>query len=427
MSICSIGGVFPSSDVWAIAQAYRLLGREGPDLYDYFTRYGVREPVNQHWYLEFFLAFLPNVKELSVSGAWQWNDHNYWFMNTAAQLNRVQINGPLRIENIHPLLNMPSLRSLDLEEVIVMRQETGVSFEWHQPVRRINLKEASSGLEELRLGSSYISTSSLVTVINTTRALRSFTYEHSRNELSLRRIRFDFPGLAAALDRHKSSLQSIKSRTSRTLIHISGSSYRIQSEIQVHHAKYSTRASMLSLQLCLAFQYAQPTTSLAYTCHLSPYQPNTAPPLPCLSSQALETLQLALHESPVASFQTNRICTQYRSCSRARRTPSCPAVEPSPGHRLSGATQVSTFITTNLIPTKRRPNLQRLPPLHQFPPLLFEKVIRTFIPTPKEQEILLSLFHAKLLSPHLSLVYETAHRRNTCPRANHNYRPLNIL
>jgi hypothetical protein len=207
MSICSIGGVFPSSDVWAIAQAYRLLGREGPDLYDYFTRYGVREPVNQHWYLEFFLAFLPNVKELSVSGAWQWNDHNYWFMNTAAQLNRVQINGPLRIENIHPLLNMPSLRSLDLEEVIVMRQETGVSFEWHQPVRRINLKEASSGLEELRLGSSYVSTSSLVTVINTTRALRSFTYEHSRNELSLRRIRFDFPGLAAALDRHKSSLE----------------------------------------------------------------------------------------------------------------------------------------------------------------------------------------------------------------------------
>jgi hypothetical protein len=196
---------------WEIAEAYRnldpMLRGGGHPLDVDFTLYERREPIDQHWYFELFLAFLPNVTELNVFGTWQWDDHNYWFTHTVAPLKKVVLDGPLRIENIHPLLMVPSLRSLELREVIVIRQEAGGIFPWDLPERRIELAEASSGLEELRLTQSYIGAPALITVTNTIRALKSFSYMHVRHSLSLGAINFSCPGLASALNRHKSSLE----------------------------------------------------------------------------------------------------------------------------------------------------------------------------------------------------------------------------
>lgn len=218
------GNRLSSLDRWAIADLHRQLNlsppTDGQDPFDVrFTRHVRGEPVSEHWFLdEIFLASLPNATTLKIANAWQWDDHTYWFTNTAAQLTRVVIDGPLRIENIHPLLKMPSLRDLELEEVIDMRQEPDKLFPWDEPGRCIDLRKTSSGLEKLTLRSSYVPTRALAIVLDAIKALRCFEYEHSINLLSIEEVKIDFSRLARALLRHEPSLERFQVSLNATML-----------------------------------------------------------------------------------------------------------------------------------------------------------------------------------------------------------------
>jgi hypothetical protein len=89
-----------------------------------------------NWALEFLLLFVPNVEELIVLNTNQWNIDIYWFTNIAANPERFQglqsisINGPVRMENIIPLLTMPALKDLKLEQVFAMRLRVNITYPW---------------------------------------------------------------------------------------------------------------------------------------------------------------------------------------------------------------------------------------------------------------------------------------------------------
>ena len=88
------------------------------------------------WYLEFFLFFTPKAENFFVDAVWQWDDHSYCFESLVANpspfenLRSITIRGSLRLENIVPLLTLPSLRIMDLTEAINTRQEPGRTFQW---------------------------------------------------------------------------------------------------------------------------------------------------------------------------------------------------------------------------------------------------------------------------------------------------------
>lgn len=71
----------PTSERQPVVRAYQQLGlRVPPDSRDppldvLFTRDLIPY---EHWYLEFFLSFLPNVSDLEVHDTWQWNNHRHW-------------------------------------------------------------------------------------------------------------------------------------------------------------------------------------------------------------------------------------------------------------------------------------------------------------------------------------------------------------
>jgi hypothetical protein len=214
------------SDSSAIAQAYRRLTLASPEDFDNLvTRFetlmdGHSRNLSEdnHWYLEFFLLFLPNVETLKVHDAWNWDDHTYWFTNIAANATRfsrlanITIHGPLRIENIIPLFDLPSLRDLELWQVAIMRQAEGETFPWDQPHRRIP-REASSSLERLALRESYIDTDLLLPILAGTRALQSFTYEHRISDLNYPEYQsriVDYANLATAFSKHGSTLESLR-------------------------------------------------------------------------------------------------------------------------------------------------------------------------------------------------------------------------
>jgi hypothetical protein len=126
-----------------------------------------------HVLLRLFVSFLRAVKVQTVLGAQLWDDHTYWFIDTRYLLHpeKISISRPLRIENVVPLLKLPTLRILHLSNVIVMRQEEGVEFPWDDDNTRIYISKASSGLEDLYMGTSFVPTTSLVAVLNTMEAL----------------------------------------------------------------------------------------------------------------------------------------------------------------------------------------------------------------------------------------------------------------
>jgi hypothetical protein len=215
----------PKPDSNAIAQAYRSLTLASPQIPDNLVTNFETLMDDQsrnlseedHWYLEFFLLFLPNVETLEVHHAWKWDDHTYWFTNIAAnatrfnRLAKVKIDGPLRLENIIPLLDIRSLKDLELWQVAIMRQAEGETFPWDQPHRRI-LREASSGLERLALKESCIDTDILLPILAAIRALKSFTYTHQWVDLNYpdqTRV-VDYANLSAALSKHGSTLQALR-------------------------------------------------------------------------------------------------------------------------------------------------------------------------------------------------------------------------
>ncbi|CAE7188417.1 hypothetical protein P3342_008938 [Pyrenophora teres f. teres] len=144
------------------------------------------------WYLEFFLFFTPKVEKLRVWDVWQWDDHSYWFESLAANpahfenLESITLYGPLRLENIVPLLTLPSIRELVLVQCVAMRQELGRNFSWsdgrddyvHQRLA------GGSSLEHLSLRESHIVFPFVYALLEPLKNLKSFTYDHFQNDLS---------------------------------------------------------------------------------------------------------------------------------------------------------------------------------------------------------------------------------------------------
>jgi hypothetical protein len=144
------------------------------------------------WYLEFFLLFTPKVQRLHVWDTWQWDDHFYWFETISANsahfgnLQSITLHGPLRLENVVPLLTLPSIRQLELTQVITMRQELGRAFSWQSNHGNLieNRLDNGSSLEILVMRESDIFFPQAVVILERLNKLKSLTYEYASNELA---------------------------------------------------------------------------------------------------------------------------------------------------------------------------------------------------------------------------------------------------
>jgi hypothetical protein len=163
--------------------------QQGTDLAEQFAKFGKHD---DYWYMEVLLLFMPQLEELEIRDSWLWDDHHYWFKSLSpffnplcdSRLKKATLHGPLRIENMVPLLTIPTLRTLELTQVVVMRREGYRVFQWSiWPVDRL-LAEKASNLETLTLKESYIDLEFLVPIIRGIKALQSFTYEHIPNDLA---------------------------------------------------------------------------------------------------------------------------------------------------------------------------------------------------------------------------------------------------
>ncbi|KAF3033413.1 hypothetical protein E8E12_001389 [Didymella heteroderae] len=193
----------------------------GTDLSAHFAKFGKND---DYWYFEVLLLFMPNVEVVQVKDSWLWDDHHYWFKSLSpffnplcvSRLKRVLIEGPMRIENIVPLLTLPSLKVLELTQVTVMRREGYRVFQWSVwPARRV-LAERSSALEVLTLRQSYIDLDLLVPIALGIKSLKAFTYEHVPNDLADEAAaevhRINTAALASCLNMHAHSLEHIRVR-----------------------------------------------------------------------------------------------------------------------------------------------------------------------------------------------------------------------
>ena len=137
--------------------------------------------------LYLLLMFAPNVEHLGVVETYRWDDHSYWFMplgfsNTDAlsRLTSATLNGPLRLQNITSLITLPSMRRLELSQVVEMRQEPDRAFDWesqdiNMPWKRI-LNKSKSNIELFHLYESYIDAKDLKIVVRAMRGSQSFVY-----------------------------------------------------------------------------------------------------------------------------------------------------------------------------------------------------------------------------------------------------------
>jgi hypothetical protein len=188
------------------------------------TKYLHGEP-GSHEYFEFFLLFLPNLESLEIHDAWQWDDHAFWFTAIAENTNRfsllknVTIHGPLRIENVVPLMTLPTMKRLELWQVVETRRAIGETFNWEYPNQSIPEKlSPGCNLETLALRESYIRTSTLLPIFRAIRGLKSFTYEHRSHILSVRdSIHTDHAILSRCIAIQAATLQHLDIRNNRTI------------------------------------------------------------------------------------------------------------------------------------------------------------------------------------------------------------------
>ena len=161
----------------------------GTDLAAQYAKYGKSD---DYWWLEVLLLFLPNLEHVHVCESWLWDDHHYWFKSLSpffnplsrSTLKSARLDGPMRIENIIPLLTIDTLRTLELTQVTVMRREGYRVFQWALWPEDQVLPPRSSRLEHLCLRDSYVEAETLAPIMQGIKALRSFTYEHVPNDLT---------------------------------------------------------------------------------------------------------------------------------------------------------------------------------------------------------------------------------------------------
>lgn len=140
-----------------------------------------------------------------------WDDDVYWFPSPGYRFEKGVLKGPLRVENIVPLLHLPTLRVLWLTEVVELRRGAGVEFPWEEAETRIEYPAGTCGVEDLAISESYISSEKLVEVLDAITALRCLKYELRESELVAQdeEVRIDYAVLAVALERHKGTLERL--------------------------------------------------------------------------------------------------------------------------------------------------------------------------------------------------------------------------
>ena len=203
-----------------VTRLNQLAVPHGTDLADRFAQFGRSD---EYWYFEVLVLFMRGLEEVEVRESWLWDDHHYWFKSLSrffnplceSQLKRAKLDGPMRIENIVPLLTIPSLTSLELTQVTVMRREGYRIFQWSMwPVHRV-LPERCSNLETLSLKESCMDLELLFPVLCGIKALQSFTYEHVPNDLadeSAWNPHITDDALSACLALHAPSLAHVRIR-----------------------------------------------------------------------------------------------------------------------------------------------------------------------------------------------------------------------
>ncbi|KAL1606544.1 hypothetical protein SLS60_003949 [Paraconiothyrium brasiliense] len=170
--------------------------------------------------LEVLLMFTPNVEHLEVAETYRWDDHHYWFTpilcipNDFSQLVSATLQGPMRSENVVGLMLLPSMRRLELTQVIEMRQEQDRTLQWQDPsadklFSKGFFNQRSSNLEHLHLLDSYTQLHDIMQIVRTTRNLKSFVYEHIVNELSQQHLDMPYDNLTQLLESQQDTLISI--------------------------------------------------------------------------------------------------------------------------------------------------------------------------------------------------------------------------
>lgn len=140
-------------------------------------------------FLEFLLLFMARLNELEVCRAAHWDDQAKWFTNLAenaahfSHLETIRIHGPLRIENIIPLLAGPALRTLELVKVNCQRsRQVDDAFAAPNPTFVELLmgpgNERSSGIETLYFSDSWLEPRQVGAVLWRIRGLKSLIYKH---------------------------------------------------------------------------------------------------------------------------------------------------------------------------------------------------------------------------------------------------------
>ncbi|KAF2448949.1 hypothetical protein P171DRAFT_428929 [Karstenula rhodostoma CBS 690.94] len=171
--------------------------------------------------LDVLLMFTPNLEHLEVAETYRWDDHIHWFLPILcrhcdfSRLTSATIQGPMRAPNVLLLMFLPTMRRLELNQVIEMRQETDRTLQWDEHWGSFNLglgstNPPSSNLEHLHMLDSYVDLEDVTQLVSLTRNLKSFVYEHERNELSIQHLELPYQNLAQLLKHQRLSLTYIR-------------------------------------------------------------------------------------------------------------------------------------------------------------------------------------------------------------------------
>ncbi|OAG04560.1 uncharacterized protein CC84DRAFT_795853 [Paraphaeosphaeria sporulosa] len=171
--------------------------------------------------LEILLMFTPNLEHLEVVETYRWDDHVFWFLpilsrhDDFSRLTSATIQGPMRAPNVLLLMFLPTMRRLELSQVIEMRQEIGRTLQWDESWGSFILGPGSkdppsSSLEHLHMLDSYADLDDVTQLVGLVRNLKSFVYEHARNELSIHYLDVPYQNIAQILKCQHITLTSLR-------------------------------------------------------------------------------------------------------------------------------------------------------------------------------------------------------------------------
>ncbi|KAF1961587.1 hypothetical protein CC80DRAFT_488056 [Byssothecium circinans] len=181
--------------------------------------------LNAEHILSALLMFSEKLERLRVSGTYGWDDHVYWFRpilqatpHAFSNLTEAFIQGPMRLENVAALFILPSLRTLDLTQVVYVRHQLGRMFEWEVDYPRLSfaslLENKGSKIEYLHFWESFIGLQDLWALFAVLPDLKSFTYEHMENDMpdldNSQREEFNYIQLGKQLSKYHHSLATLR-------------------------------------------------------------------------------------------------------------------------------------------------------------------------------------------------------------------------